>query len=220
MSSVNITNESYSFELKKKLKERIEKLSDREYIEKIKQLIFKYNPLLSYTQNSSGVLLFFHDLTNETYSKLDTYLKKIDSDKVKKITLTMTDEEPNNIRSSNRKNLTDTINQNNIRLSSLEKNIIKKKDYYEKLKEENNVDTDIIYKSDEDDVDIFLNKDVYMSSSIEDTNTNTNTNKITNTKNVNTKNTNTKNTNTKNTNTKNTNTKNVKKPSASKNTKK
>jgi hypothetical protein len=46
--------------------------------------------------------------------------------------------------------------QNN-RLSSLEKNIIKKKDYYDKLKEENNCDPDIIYRSD-DDPDIFLNK--------------------------------------------------------------
>jgi hypothetical protein len=161
MNSTSTLNEKYSFEFKKKLKERIEKLSEREYIEKIKQIIFKHNPSLSYTQNSSGVLLFFHNLTDETYSKLDSYLKKMDTEKVKKITMTMTDEELIEPQ------LKESISQNNIRLSSLEKNIIKKKDYYEKLKEENNVDTDIIYKSDDDDMDLFINKELTPSSPIE-----------------------------------------------------
>ena len=149
---MNSKNEKITFEFKKKLKERIEKLTEKEHIEKIKQLILKNNPDLSYTQNSSGVLLFFHNLTETTYQKLDTYLKKIDSDKIKRIT-NFTDDD---IVTTN---LSEKIQVNNIRLSSLEKNIIKKKDYYEKLKEENNVDTDIIYKSDDDDMDIFLNKD-------------------------------------------------------------
>ncbi len=148
----NSKNEKTTFEFKKKLKERIEKLTEKEHIEKIKQVILKNNPDLSYTQNSSGVLLFFHNLTENTYLKLDTYLRKIDSDKIKRIT-NLTDDEVVTT------NLSEKIQVNNIRLSSLEKNIIKKKDYYEKLKEENNVDTDIIYKSDDDDMDIFLNKD-------------------------------------------------------------
>ena len=85
-------NDKITFEFKKKLKERIEKLSEKEHIEKIKQLILKNNPDLSYTQNSSGVLLFFHNLTENTYQKLDMYLRKIDTEKIRKIT-TMTDEE-------------------------------------------------------------------------------------------------------------------------------
>ena len=152
MNNTSSKNDKITFEFKKKLKERIEKLSEKEHIEKIKQLILKNNPDLSYTQNSSGVLLFFHNLTENTYQKLDMYLRKIDTEKIRKIT-TMTEEElitPN---------LSEKIQVSNIRLSSLEKNIIKKKDYYEKLKEENNVDTDIIYKSDDDEMDIFLNKD-------------------------------------------------------------
>jgi hypothetical protein len=149
---MNSKNEKITFEFKKKLKERIEKLTEKENIEKIKHLILKNNPELSYTQNSSGVLLFFHNLTDNTYQKLDTYLRKIDTDKIKKFT-TLTDDD---LITSN---LSEKIQINNVRLSSLEKNIIKKKDYYEKLKEENNVDTDVIYKSDDDDMDIFLNKD-------------------------------------------------------------
>lgn len=144
----------FSLDDKKKLKEKIEKNNSREIIEKIKNIILKNNPQLSYTQNSSGVLLFFHNLTNETYEKIELLLKKHDAEKIKSI----------EILSDEKANITfDTITNlkepplNNHRLSSLEKNIIKKKDYYEKLKEENNCDVDIIYRSD-DDPDIFLSK--------------------------------------------------------------
>jgi hypothetical protein len=154
MSSVSSKIEKYTFEFKKKLKERIEKINSKEHVEKIKQIIFKNNPNISYTQNSSGVLLFFHNLSDITYQKIDMYLKKIEFEKIKQITTTNISDE--DIVAPN---VSENFN-NNIRLSSLEKNIIKKKDYYEKLKEENNVDTDIIYKSDDDDMDIFLNKDM------------------------------------------------------------
>ena len=149
MSTAKIT-EKYSFEMKKKLKERIEKLNERENIEKIKQLIFKNNPHLSFTQNSSGILLFFHNLTDDTYNKIDLFLRKIDNQIVKQITSTYTEEDDFITATAE---ISDSYT-NNIRLSSLEKNIIKKKDYYEKLKEENNVDSDIIYKSDDEDLEL------------------------------------------------------------------
>ena len=154
MSGVGLKIEKYSFDMKKKIKERIDKVNtSREHIEKIKQIIFKYNPNLPHDKNSSGVLLFFHALDDITYQKIDMYLKKIEFEKIKQLTTTNISDEDL---------IAPTLSENfnsNIRLSSLEKNIIKKKDYYEKLKEENNVDTDIIYKSDDDDMDIFLNKD-------------------------------------------------------------
>jgi hypothetical protein len=144
----------FTLDDKKKLKEKIEKLNTRELIEKIKNVILKNNPQLSYTQNSSGVLLFFHNLTNETYEKIELLLKKYEVDKIKSIEIlsdeksVLTLEQVSNLKEPQ---------QNNNRLSSLEKNIIKKKDYYEKLKEENDCNVDIIYKSD-DDPDIFLSK--------------------------------------------------------------
>jgi hypothetical protein len=147
MSKSNLIDTSnFTFEAKRKLKERIEKLTNREYIEKIKQIIFKNNPKLSITQNSSGVLLFFHNLTDSTYTKLDNYLKKLELDKIKYITNSVTNEDK-------------PVSEEQVpfRLSSFEKNIIKKKDYYEKLREENNMDNDVIYKSD-DEMDIFVNK--------------------------------------------------------------
>lgn len=143
-------SEKYSFESKKKLKERIEKLTDRDNIEKIKQIIFDSNENLSFTHNTSGILLFFHNLSDNTYNKIESYLKKIDSKKVKEITSTYTDED---LLSTD---FSDSFAPNS-RLSSLEKNIIKKKEYYEKLKEENNVDSDVIYKSDDEDMELLSN---------------------------------------------------------------
>jgi len=144
----------FTLDDKKKLKEKIEKNNSREIIEKIKNIILKNNPQLSYTQNSSGVLLFFHNLTNETYEKIELILKKYDAEKIKSIEILS--DEKSNITFDTITNLKEP-QQNNNRLSSLEKNIIKKKDYYEKLKEENNCDLDVIYRSD-DDPDIFLSK--------------------------------------------------------------
>ena len=146
-------NRTFTMDDKKKLKEKIEKLNTRELIEKIKHVILKNNPNLSYTKNSSGVLLFFHNLTTETYEKIELILKKYEAEKIKSIEI-LSDDTPI-LTSEQVSDLKDPIQSN--RLSSLEKNIIKKKDYYQKLKEENNCDTDIIYRSD-DDPDIFLNK--------------------------------------------------------------
>jgi len=155
----------FTLDDKKKLKEKIEKNNSREIIEKIKNIILKNNPQLSYTQNSSGVLLFFHNLTNETYEKIELILKKYDAEKIKSIEILS--DEKSNITFDTITNLKEP-QQNNNRLSSLEKNIIKKKDYYEKLKEENNCDLDVIYRSD-DDPDIFLSKFSDKKDKIDDT---------------------------------------------------
>lgn len=158
---------AYTFEFKKRLKEQIEKINDRKNLEKIKDIIFKYNPDINVSQNSSGMLLFFHNLNNETYQKLDIFIKKLDTDKIKQLTETYTDEaikfDKNNIISTN------------IRLSSVEKNLIKKKDYYNKLNEENNVDSDVVYMND----DIFLDKDILTDKEIN----NSKQTKVTNTSN-------------------------------------
>ena len=131
----------YTFEFKKKLKDRIEKITDKKTLEKIRDIIFKYNPKVNVSQNSSGMLLFFHNLNEFTYNRLDYFLNKLDNDKIKVLTASYTDTQ---------EDIKIKINdKNNIKLSSIEKNLIKKKDYYDKLQEENNCESD----------DIFLDKD-------------------------------------------------------------
>ena len=79
-------SKTYTFEYKKKLKDRIEKLTDKKTLEKIRDIIFKHNPDINVSQNSSGMLLFFHNLTDITYNKLEIFLNKTDSDKLKDLT--------------------------------------------------------------------------------------------------------------------------------------
>ena len=81
----------YTFEFKKKLKDRIEKITDKKTLEKIRDIIFKYNPKVSVSQNSSGMLLFFHNLNEFTYNRLDYFLNKLDNDKIKVLTASYTD---------------------------------------------------------------------------------------------------------------------------------
>jgi len=138
----------YTFEMKKKIKEKIEKIGEKKHLEKIKDIIFKFNPDINVSQNSSGMLLFFHNLTDETYNKIENYIVKLDKDKIKEFTDSYNNDDVK-IKISDK--------NNNVRLSSIEKNLIKKKDYYDKLDEENNVDSDIIYTTCDDD--IFLDKD-------------------------------------------------------------
>ena len=81
----------YTFEFKKKLKDRIEKITDKKTLEKIRDIIFKYNPKVSVSQNSSGMLLFFHNLTDISYNKLELFLNKLDNEKLKDLTSSYTD---------------------------------------------------------------------------------------------------------------------------------
>jgi hypothetical protein len=152
-------SKKYSIEFKKKLKDKLESVNENSKIDMIKEIIFKHNPDLSYTQNSSGVLLFFHNLNPLTYDKLEHLIIKFEHNKIKKITSTMTDED-NNIsisESISTTKLNFNPNKNNVRLNSLEKNLIKKKDYFEKLEYENNnaINTNSNISEDEN---IFLHK--------------------------------------------------------------
>lgn len=134
----------YDIDHKKKILKKIENLRERKYIEKIRKIIFEENPEISTTKKSSGELLFFHNLTENTYKKLDIFFNKLESNKLKKI--------KNTLSESYEKNLSD-INNNEpyIKLSNAEKKIIKKKEYQKQISQ----NKDDIYISDDD---IFINK--------------------------------------------------------------
>jgi len=128
----------------KKILKKIENLKDRKYIERVRKIIFEENPNISTTKKSSGELLFFHNLTQSTYKKLDILFNKLENDKLKRI--------KNTLSESYDKNLSD-INDSepHIKLSNAEKKIIKKKKYHEQISQY----TDDVYVSDDD---IFINK--------------------------------------------------------------
>ena len=154
-------SKKYSTEFKKKLKDKLENIFENNKIDIIKDIIFKHNPDLSYTQNSSGLLLFFHNLNPVTYEKLEHFIIKLEHSKIKKITSTMTDDDLSISESISTTKLNFNHNKNNVRLNSLEKNLIKKKDYFEKLELENNMNEEKIdnnNNNENDNENIFMHK--------------------------------------------------------------
>lgn len=132
--------DKYNIDDIKKILKKIENLKERKYIEKVKKIIFDENPDISTTKKSSGILLFFHNLTQETYKKLEIFFNKIDDDKINKITMTLSE--------SYDKNLSDieSTSEHKIKLSNAEKKLIKKKQYHKEIEQK----TDDIYISDDD----------------------------------------------------------------------
>ena len=130
----------YNIEDIKKILSKIESLKERKHIEKVKKIIFDENPDLSTTKKSSGVLLFFHNLTQETYKKLEIFFNKLENNKINKITSTLSE--------SYDKNLSDIepISEPQIKLSNAEKKLIKKKHYHKEIEQ----NTNDIYISDDD----------------------------------------------------------------------
>jgi hypothetical protein len=130
----------YNIEDIKKILSKIESLKERKHIEKVKKIIFDENPDLSTTKKSSGVLLFFHNLTQETYKKLEIFFNKLENNKINKITSTLSE--------SYDKNLSDIepISEPQIKLSNAEKKLIKKKQYHKEIEQK----TNDIYISDDD----------------------------------------------------------------------
>lgn len=66
----------YPHSKKKSLAKKIEKLSDKKSLKEIKKIIFDNNPELDVVKKSSCILMFFHNLNDKTYRDLETYLKK------------------------------------------------------------------------------------------------------------------------------------------------
>jgi len=62
----------YSHDMKKRLANRISKLKKKEDIIKIYEIISRENT--DFTENSSGLFLYFHKLSNKTYYEIEKYL--------------------------------------------------------------------------------------------------------------------------------------------------
>ncbi len=131
----------------KKILSKIENLKEKSHFEKVKEIIYKENPNIETTKKSSGTLMFFHNLSQNTYKKLDMYFTKLENFKINTITSTISE--------SNEKTLSDIPDNNlsepTIKLSNAEKKIIKKKEYHKQISQR----SDDVYISDDD---IFLGK--------------------------------------------------------------
>lgn len=137
-------SEIYSIDDKRRLAEKIENTKNKELIEKIKKIIFKENPDINITKNSSGLLIYFHNLTEKTYSKILKLFDDIENNKIKELKKTITDTNDMLMSEVGELNqFTETI----YKLSNKEKNILKRKQYEKDIGEEEDPD---IYLSEDD----------------------------------------------------------------------
>lgn len=149
----------YNIDDIKKILSKIESLKERNHIEKVRKIIFNENPNLSTTKKSSGVLLFFHNLTQETYKKLELFFVKLENETIDKITTSLSLSESYDKNLSDKKisdneymsepisePISEPMSEQKIKLSNAEKKLIKKKQYHKEIEEKSND----IYISDDD----------------------------------------------------------------------
>lgn len=75
----------YTFEEKKKLATRIEKLTSKIDLSNIKTIIEKNNTDLQFVKNKNGYFAKFNNLSNETYVLLTKYMDKLERKKLKEL---------------------------------------------------------------------------------------------------------------------------------------
>jgi hypothetical protein len=132
---------NYTYEQKEKLARRINKIKNKQKLIDILKIIQKDPSYDGMTENNNGIFMLFHKLTNDTYYKIDKYLKKnfnTTSDDP------LTDSQSINIDSYT--NDFDLDNQSKFKYSNKEKCIIKRKLY-------NNALNDLVNNDNDDDND-------------------------------------------------------------------
>ena len=117
---------NYTYEQKEKLARRISKIKNKQKLIDILKIIQKDSSYDGMTENNNGIFMLFHKLRNETYYKIEKYLKK---------NFNTTSDEPftdslsvNNIEISYSNDF-DLDNQSKFKYSNKEKCIIKRKLY-------------------------------------------------------------------------------------------
>jgi hypothetical protein len=131
-------NEVYGYDKKKKLADRISKLKNKEDMVKIVEIIKKDN--VNITENANGVFMFFNKLDNNTYYKIEAYLKscRISNNSTNTFSDINTSE-----KSCTEENIQE--DESVIKYSNREKNLIKRKRYNDLINNEHNSENGILY---------------------------------------------------------------------------
>lgn len=125
----------YTFEKKKKLAEKISNMKNKLYLKRIKDIIYEENPEISVRKSNRGVLMYFQNFTPLTYYKLDKFIIKLEMDKVKRQTKSITDTSDKLILSSEEPLTVDySKTRTRLRYSNIEKKIIKRLEYEKIIK--------------------------------------------------------------------------------------
>ena len=69
--------EEYTYDEKEKIANKIQKIKKDAQLANIFKIILKHNPNINITTNPAGHFMYFHNLVNDTYYEIDTYLENI-----------------------------------------------------------------------------------------------------------------------------------------------
>ena len=122
--NVSVENSKYDHNKKLELVKKINKIKKKEYLIHIFKIITFNNK--DYTENKNGVFIFFHNLTDEIYEKLEIYVNYIYKLHNKNINNSNSD----SLNSINISDLIElSISDINKNLSNKEKVLIKRRNY-------------------------------------------------------------------------------------------
>ena len=117
----------YDYSKKLQLVKKINKIKKKDYLLNIFKIILKDNK--DFSENNNGVFIFFHNLTDETYEKLEMYVNYIFKLHHKNISSELSDSIKNSDIISTYENKKEILIAGN--LSNKEKSILRRKKYEE-----------------------------------------------------------------------------------------
>jgi len=136
---VLLKKSEYSYSKKLELVKKINKIKKKEYLINIFKIITSTSN--DYTENTNGVFIFFHNLPDEVYDKIEKYLNDIYKMHIKSDIKNIFNSD---ISESN--NITDSLYNNTIELDNInkdltnkEKMILRRKKYEEYLQQNQNI---------------------------------------------------------------------------------
>lgn len=147
-----MNTKKYTFEDMEKINNDISKIKKKEYLENIRDIIIENNPNIKITENTNGLFVHFHNLTNNTYKELEKYIRNANNKKKKKKT------DSTNTLSEYVPYSTDEhtyCNDGKMKYTSKEKILMKRNMYYNEI---NNVNIDDTGDNNIESSDIFIKK--------------------------------------------------------------
>lgn len=127
-------SDSYTFEKKKKLIDRIKKITLKSDLIKIKKIVTENNPDLDCMKNGNGYFMEFDNLSSKTYLEITKFLDKTEKKKLKELeteimeTSVITSDEKSEGRSEKK-----TVSKK-LRLTNTETHILNRIKYENELK--------------------------------------------------------------------------------------
>jgi hypothetical protein len=158
-------SKTYSYDDMEKLSQKIQKIKRKKNLEDIRDIILENNKNLKITENSYGIYLCFNQLSSDTYSKLDKYVKKyfemeLTNKKTSSFTIPLSSQNEDDKYSNNDNYIYD--GNSRLKFSNKEKNLIKKRLYDKALKlnsEINDYEKNFVVTSESNSSDNYVKND-------------------------------------------------------------